>query len=396
MSKSTPSVLSLFSGGGGLDVGFKRAGFNIATSTDIAEYSCETLRRNSPGTDVVGPASENGDLTQIPLERLVENSPGGHPDLVIGGPPCQSFSIAANQRFGKGDQLFKRTGFDDLKRGDLAPRFFNLLAEIRPSCFLMENVPGILEMDNGATLNQLISATRDLGYSVAEPTIVNAVNFGVPQQRRRCIIIGYLGTGKLQVPVDAFQAVPRPRLPKANTTAAALLGIPADCQNNIMRQHKAASVLRYQTLRFGEREKLGRVDRLDPLRPSKTIIAGGSGGGGRSHLHPYLARTLSVRECARLQTFPDDYLFTGSIARQFTQVGNAVPPLLAYYMAAFIRRTVFGESTRGHFFPSFYEPMHSAVEADKLLREQSFSSSPSLKYHDNSRDHEKGKVKQVV
>jgi DNA (cytosine-5)-methyltransferase 1 len=82
-------------------------------------------------------------------------------------------------------------------------------------------------------------------------------------------------------------------------------------------------------LGYGQRDQLGRVDRLDPLLPSKTVIAGGTKGGGRSHLHPEIPRTLSVRECAHLQTFPNDYIFMGASARQFTQVGNAVPPILA-------------------------------------------------------------------
>ena len=93
-------------------------------------------------------------------------------------------------------------------------------------------------------------------------------------------------------------------------------------------------------LKYGERDKLGRVDRLDPRLPSKTVIAGGTKGGGRSHLHPFIPRTLSVRECARLQTFPDNYVFTGSNARQFTQVGNAVPPLLAYKLANSIKQSI--------------------------------------------------------
>ena len=94
-------------------------------------------------------------------------------------------------------------------------------------------------------------------------------------------------------------------------------------------------------LDYGKRDKLGRVDRLDPFRPSKTIIAGGTGGGGRSHLHPFIPRTMSVRECARLQTFPDAYRFTGPVARQFTQVGNAVPPILAYEMACAIYASIY-------------------------------------------------------
>ena len=116
----------------------------------------------------------------------------------------------------------------------------------------------------------------------------------------------------------------------------------AKFRNHEVREHKIESVLRYQVLDFGKRDKLGRVDRLHPFLPSKTVIAGGLSGGGRSHLHPWIPRTLSVRECARLQTFPDKYVFTGPIARQFTQVGNAVPPLLSYRLAESVRRSFYG------------------------------------------------------
>jgi Site-specific DNA methylase len=94
-------------------------------------------------------------------------------------------------------------------------------------------------------------------------------------------------------------------------------------------------------LNYGERDKLGRVDRLDPLLPSKTVIAGGNSGGGRSHLHPYIPRTLSVRESARIQTFPDNYIFKGAVARQFTQVGNAVPPVLGSQLGTAIVKSFF-------------------------------------------------------
>lgn len=114
-------------------------------------------------------------------------------------------------------------------------------------------------------------------------------------------------------------------------------------KNHITREHTAKSIMRYMDLQYGGRDKLGRVDRLDPRLPSKTVIAGGTKGGGRSHLHPFSPRTLSVRECARLQTFPDNYTFTGANARQFTQVGNAVPPLLAYKLAMAIKKAIIGE-----------------------------------------------------
>lgn len=118
-------------------------------------------------------------------------------------------------------------------------------------------------------------------------------------------------------------------------------GIGPKLANHETREHKAESILRYMLLDYGQRDQLGRVNRLDPGLPSNTVIAGGTNGGGRSHLHPEIPRTLSVRECARLQTFPDAFVFSGPAARQFTQVGNAVPPLLAAQIAASIGKSFF-------------------------------------------------------
>lgn len=117
--------------------------------------------------------------------------------------------------------------------------------------------------------------------------------------------------------------------------------------NHVTREHNAGSIARYMRLEYGGRDHLGRVDRLDPALPSKTVIAGGTKGGGRSHLHPYYPRTLSVRECARLQTFPDSYEFLGPVARQFTQVGNAVPPLLAYKLALALKEALVNNGYTG-------------------------------------------------
>jgi DNA (cytosine-5)-methyltransferase 1 len=115
----------------------------------------------------------------------------------------------------------------------------------------------------------------------------------------------------------------------------------ANALNHETRRHKVGSIARYMALDYGQRDHLGRVDRLTPDKPSKTVIAGGTNGGGRSHLHPEIPRTLSVRECARLQTFPDRYAFVGPTARQFTQVGNAVPPVLAAEVATRLVKAYF-------------------------------------------------------
>lgn len=170
----------------------------------------------------------------------------------------------------------------------------------------------------------------DAGYDVTPPRIVNAADYGVPQKRLRTIIVGSR-LGHFEFPVTS------PQLPVGSVFVRPLTGV----DNHITREHSAESVARYMKLGFGQRDHMGRVDRIDPYRPSKTIIAGGTGGGGRSPLHPFVPRTMSVRECARIQTFPDSYKFTGPNARQFTQVGNAVPPVLAYVLACAIQRSIY-------------------------------------------------------
>ncbi len=167
-----------------------------------------------------------------------------------------------------------------------------------------------------------------------------AADFGVPQNRKRAIIIGNLLGIDFVFPTGNFVLSPLD-ITKYRTVAQALVNIKDDATNHITREHSKESISRYRKLKIGNRDHLGRVDRLDPNLPSKTVIAGGSKGGGRSHLHPFLARTLSVRESARLQTFPDSYVFCGTISRQFTQVGNAVLPLLAEVLARSIGEQIF-------------------------------------------------------
>ena len=160
--------------------------------------------------------------------------------------------------------------------------------------------------------------------------ILKADSYYVPQQRVRMFIIG-TRLKKEYLP-------PKPSRQICNVGSVFDLSI-NNVKNHVTREHNAESVLRYMMLDYGQRDHLGRVDRLDPSLPSKTVIAGGTAGGGRSHLHPFIPRTLSVRESARIQTFPDFYEFLGPVARQFTQVGNAVPPVLAAQLANSIYRS---------------------------------------------------------
>lgn len=332
VSHGIPCV-SFFSGAGGLDLGFKYAGYDNIVDVEINEMFCNTLRANG-AKKIIGPPVFSGDMqlyesviAQLEETGITKKFPG----VFHGGPPCQSFSIAANQRFSKDGDNFKRTGFHHKKYGNLLFCYINVIIHFLPETFLIENVDGLLTIDGGEQVRHACDILQKAGYYVAKPTVVNAADYGVPQKRMRTLIIGSR-KGKFQFPKNN-----KPQIPSGSV----LKNIIISTDSNIPRNHKAESIKRYMTLGFGQRDKLGRVDRLNPNLPSKTIIAGGTGGGGRSHLHPFIPRTMTVRECARLQTFPDDYIFTGPMARQFTQVGNAVPPVMGYEIACAIFNSIY-------------------------------------------------------
>lgn len=326
-SKGIPAI-SFFSGAGGLDIGFDYAGFKNLASVEINELFCDTLRLNYADRLVIGPPDFSGDLrdregiAEVLKKRAGISSP--FEGVFHGGPPCQPFSMASNQRFTKEDENFKRKGFSDKEKGNLLNDYIWFIIQFKPKVFIIENVPGLFDMDHGEQLNTALIQLAKVGYHISKPQVVNAADYGVPQKRLRLIIAGTRAKHPFEFP--------KPDL--VQTPCYTIFDTPViDRQNHITREHTAQSVLRYMQLDYGQRDRLGRVDRLNPFLPGKTVIAGGTKGGGRSHLHPYSPRTLSVRESARLQTFPDNFVFSGSSARQFTQVGNAVPPLLAFKLA---------------------------------------------------------------
>lgn len=337
--KSTNDIpaISFFSGAGGLDVGFSYAGFNNIISIEFNEVFCNTLRKNNPDKLVVGPPDYSGDISKRNEIASILKSRGikiPFNGVFHGGPPCQSFSVAANQRFNKVGEKFKRMGFADKEKGTLIFDYLWFIKEFRPLAFLIENVEGIADFDKSGRIQHELHELEKFGYIITTPQILNAAFFGVPQNRMRWIVVGTRGKKPIVLPTPSTEPT------ACGSVFSRKIG---NATNHITREHTAESITRYMKLNYGERDKLGRVDRLDPRLPSKTVIAGGTKGGGRSHLHPFSPRTLSVRECARLQTFPDNYVFTGANARQFTQVGNAVPPLLAYKLALAIKDAILAD-----------------------------------------------------
>lgn len=340
-------VVSFFAGAGGLDLGFTAAGFQHLAAIDINPLCCQTLRQNYPDWRIIGPPQHSGDVRdRDTILTLLHSIPGmmiPFTGVFVGGPPCQPFSMAANQRFSKQDTQFKRIGFADSDYGNLLFDFVWYIEAFKPKVFLLENVTGLLEIDRGKQLSTALAQLATAGYAMTPPTIINASDYGVPQNRSRLFIVGQRST-------DSFRFPPVCSLPIS--CGQALQASVQGLTNHITRAHHASSILRYMELACGERDRLGRVDRLHPHMPAKTVISGGSTGGGRSHLHPFIPRTLSVRESARLQTFPDSFVFSGASARQFTQVGNAVPPLLAFHLARAIYTQLYAKPR------SFNLPLH--------------------------------------
>lgn len=329
--------VSLFAGGGGIDVGFSWAGIKTIAAVEMAEYACETLKINNPEIKIFGPLDEdtNGDVRNFNSDVFRRTFGDTEVDILSGGPPCQPFSKATGQRYGKNDPRYKRLGHEDTEKGNLLPEYIRIVNELKPKVFVLENVGDLIGWNGGKFIEQSLSEL-DESYVYSTPKVIHAEKFGVPQFRERMIIVGTKVKGIIPNFDDSMV-----KLDKVFTTQEALIKLDGNSKNHILRKHNDETISRYDKLKFGERDKKGRVDRLDPNRPSKTIIGGGDKGGGRSHIHPYEARTLSPRESARLQTFPDDYEIIGKVGRQFTQVGNAVPPLLAYFIATYIKYRIF-------------------------------------------------------
>ena len=328
-------MVSFFTGCGGIDIGFEAVGFKHLAAFEFNEIFCKTLRKNRPEWSVFGPPTSSGDVSKVSevIATLESIIPVNFDGVFVGGPPCQPFSIASNQRFSKTGSNFKRVGFHHAENGNLLFDYISIIKHFRPVCFLVENVQGLQDLDGGNNLSKAIKCLEKEGYEVQSPTILNASDYSVPQFRLRLFVVG-TRTNKSAV------------FPSKNEVTYGAGSVfhqeQGKVSNTETRFHKLGSVMRYMHLDYGQRDQLGRVNRLSPCQPSNTVIAGGTSGGGRSHLHPEIPRTLSVRECARLQTFPDDYIFVGPIGRQFTQVGNAVPPVLAAQLGLSLARSVFG------------------------------------------------------
>lgn len=342
------TLVSIFSGGGGLDLGLEAAGFKTIFATDIDEHSCTSLEANKITSKKLNkPFLRNAKIHCEDIKNLSGKDilkftglKKGELDLLAGGPPCQAFSV-----FGR------RKGKDD-PRSDLVNHYLRLLKEIRPKAFVFENVYGLLTIHNGKLFEEiktkLEKPQRGLKYKLSVHRL-NAVDYGVPQFRDRVFIIGSIDDHDISdiKPFFADKKNLTYGLLPWRTVKNGLRGIaPAKTKgwhNHIGRKHSERIIERYSNMSFGERDHFTRINRLDPNRPSYTIIVGSDAGGGKGHIHPFEGREVTPRESARMQCFPDWWWFSGTSRHPIRQVGNAVPTLLGMFIGREILKTVFDE-----------------------------------------------------
>ncbi len=343
VSSRRPVALSLFSGAGGLDIGFHKAGFEIAACVENEPAFCETLRMNRGGHIEKDCQVSNRDITGLgPEEISVEDV-----DFIIGGPPCQSFS-AIGRRAG---------GIDGTnnERGSLFEHYCRLVRHYQPRGFLFENVRGILGSNRGEDWKRVVAAFSDLGYELSY-RVLDAADYGVPQHRERLFLIG-ARHGEVKFPRPTHGPDSRSQEPFVSA-----LGAIEDIQDPSEPIHeytgKYGSLLEevppgynyhYFTREMGYPEPVFAwrsrfsdfLYKADPDKPVRTIVAQLGKYSGPFH---WKNRKFTLDEFKRLQTFPDDYQFAGGMGKSLKQIGNSVPPLLAEKLAEAVLQQVFGEN----------------------------------------------------
>ncbi|MEH2407423.1 DNA cytosine methyltransferase [Nostoc sp.] len=330
-------ALSLFSGGGGLDLGFSAAGFRVGCSTDIDSFSCQTLILNNGRKIFYNDAhSITADITEISAEYLLRKAElyDSEIDIILGGPPCQAFSI-----FGR------RKGLDD-PRGNLVWEYLKIIQEIKPKAFVFENVPGLKSIHDGKLFEEILSELTIGGTYAISTHSYQMAEYGIPQFRERVFVIGAKNGSIVPRMLPTHGSKSLLALKNYRTVREALRYLPepgtfSTVLNHIGRKHSPRIVSRYENLKFGERDPKTRINKLHPERPSFTIIVGSDKGGGKGHIHPFVPREVTPRESARMQTFPDWWEFYGTGRHVIRQVGNAVPPLFATLLAEHLRVHIF-------------------------------------------------------
>lgn len=344
MKNNKPTVIDLFCGCGGLSYGFIEAGFDILLGIDNWKDAIETF--NNTHKNAIGLVS---DLFKTSPKEIANSTGIKNIDVIIGGPPCQGFSIAGKRII-------------DDERNKLYKSFVKFVEFYKPKVFMMENVPNIVSMGQGVVKESIINDFQKIGYNVVYKVLL-ASEYGVPQNRRRAIFIGTRNKKEF--------VFPSPTLKNAVTTKEAISDLPEkSLKNGIAYQNEPKSDYQKQIRKNSsgiynheisnhseqttriislvpdggnykdlpiELQKTRNVNiawtRFNSKKPGCTIDT-----GHRHHFHYKFNRVPTVRESARIQSFPDTFVFSGSKTSQYKQVGNAVPPILARELALEIKK----------------------------------------------------------
>ena len=340
---NTINVIDLFCGAGGLSYGFENAGCKILLGIDNDAMALETFKANHHGAQAIC-----GDITEIGYEKdIIPRLNGQKIDVVVGGPPCQGFSLSGFRNF-------------DDPRNKLYLSYMRLVQEIQPRAFIIENVPGLVGLFGGKVKDNILARFTEMGYNV-QYRILCAADYGVPQNRKRVVFVG-LKSGEN---VFSYPAVTSEKVTCAmalsdmpsleNELGTEVQAYPIPAQNEYQRLMRAQSTELFNHIAATHSEKVQHIISLVPDggnykdlpddyrhsrnfhvawtrfasdKPAPTIDT-----GHRHHFHYRYNRVPTVRECARIQSFPDRFHFLGNKSQQFRQVGNAVPPLMAYAIA---------------------------------------------------------------
>lgn len=335
-----PNVLDLFCGCGGLSYGFECAGYDILVGIDNDKKALETFELNHKGAKSIC-----GDITKLHASDVLSLTNGKQIDIIIGGPPCQGMSLSGPRRF-------------DDPRNKLYLSYIRFVEELKPKAFVIENVPGLVSLFGGQIKDSIIERLSQLGYKV-QYRILCSADYGVPQSRRRVVFVGTRNDGFEYPTINHEQVTCEMALsdlpPLVDTLGAEIqeYNTAPQCayqelmrrrstkvQNHVAAHHslKVQSIIsmvpdggNYKNLPDeyrGTRNFHVAWTRFNSQKPAPTIDT-----GHRHHFHYKYNRVPTVRECARIQSFPDDFVFLGNKTQQFRQVGNAVPPLMAQAIA---------------------------------------------------------------
>ncbi len=346
--------IDLFAGAGGMSIGAINCGVDIRYAVELDAKAAKTFTSNHPQTTLLEKDIRDVKKSDLKINRKIQS-------IIFGGPPCQGFSTS-NQK----------TRNIDNDKNWLFREYIRIVSEIRPDWIIFENVKGLLETENGFFLQAVLRGFSDAGYTTSH-FILNSADFGVPQKRNRLFIVASLNGIEISPPIptvkrhitvgQAISDLPelkngdgiceRPYGQQASSEfAKSMRKSLTSCSNNIVTKNAAHIIKRYTHIPQGgnwedipkrlmknytdvERCHTGIYRRLKVDEPAVVI------GNFRKNMliHPTQDRGLSVREAARLQSFPDDFKFYGSIGFQQQQVGNAVPPLLAEAVFSQIQRS---------------------------------------------------------